>query len=83
MPNHTIWIFARYSDDDEDRPDLEELEDVGDHDGHPGEGGPDDPGHRLTGLIPREAVPAPVETLHLALAPRLVFLLLLNMRNIE
>ena len=77
-------ICRRYSvDNDEELSDLEELEDVGDHDGHAGEGGPDDPGHRLTGLIPRETVLAPVQTPLLTVGPCLVFLLLLNTRNIE
>ena len=75
-------ICTRYSVA-EDFSDLEELENVGDHDGHPGEGGPDDPGHRLTGLVPRETVPAPVQTPLLAVGLCLVFLLLLNTRNIE
>ena len=78
-------LCTQYSvEHDEELPDLEELEDVGDHDGHPGEGGPDDPGHRLTGLVPRETVPAPVQAPLLAVGPCLVFLLLLNIkRNIE
>ena len=61
--------------------DLKKLQDVGDHDGDPGEGRPDDPGNRLTRLIPRKAVAAPVKAVLLDLVPFPVFLFLLTSKG--